>query len=297
MRNTIIPLVGCLLVSLVVAECLASSGGDSGHGTSDQCPFGIIEGPDPIGLIDCFADPKEKGASRDKNASNGDPILPPGQMQSGQARPDFGSNAKTGQPFMVWADRNTREHDIAYAGWTGSGWDRVEYVASSRSDELDPRAFAADDGSIQVVWWTDDVTPVVYVARRDPGFEGWTAAIRVAGSARRPTVAIVDGRVWVAFEREGKLGLRYAMVAAELPDGTFAERIVATSEHGKDLGVEIHVDAGRLWLDWKHSREEFGFAEWFDGHWSETTTVPWTDRSWAGEQEIRRDIRDLLLSR
>ena len=177
------------------------------------------------------------------------------------------------------------------------GLGRVEYVTSSLSDELDPRAFAAADGSVLVVWWTDDVTPTFHVAHRDPAFEGWTAGRRVAGSASRPTVAIVDGRVWVAYEREAKFGQRYVMVASELPDGTFAERIVATSDRKQALGVEIHMDAGRLWLDWKHSGQELGFAEWSVGNWSEVTAVPWADRSWGGEQEARRSIRDLLLSR
>jgi len=72
---------------------------------------------------------------------------------------------------------------------------------------------------------------------------------------------------------------------------------VATSDHKGALGVEIHIDAGRLWLDWKQSRQELGYAEWVDGNWSEVTTVPWDNRSWAGEQEARRSIRDLLLSR
>jgi hypothetical protein len=297
MRIKIIPLVGCLVISLVIVEGFAANGGDADHDTTGQCPFGIIEGPDPIGFTDCLGDPKEKGASRDSKSSKNDPILPPGQMQSAHGRPDFGSNAKTGQPFMVWAARNSRERDIAFSSWTDSGWGRVEYVTSSLSDEIDPRAFADADGSVYVAWWTDDVTPAVYVAHRDPAFDGWTAGRRVVGSASRPTVAIVDGRVWVAFEREAKFGLRYVMVANELPDGRFAERIVATSDHNQALGVEIHMDAGRLWLDWKQSRQELGFAEWSDGKWSEATAVPWVDRSWGGEQEARRSIRDLLLLR
>lgn len=297
MRIKIIPLVGCLVISLVIVEGFAANGRDSDHGATDQCPFGLIEGPDPIGYIDCIGDPKEKGASRDSKSKKTDPILPPGQLHSAHGRPDFGSNAKTGQPFMVWADRNSRERDIAFASWTDTGWGRVEYVTSSLSDELDPRAFAAADGSVHVAWWTDDVTPQIYVARRDPSFEGWSDGRQVASGASRPTVAIVNDRIWVAYERDSKFGLRYVVVASELPDGGFAERIVATSDHKGALGVEIHIDAGRLWLDWKQSRQELGYAEWFDGNWSEVTTVPWDNRSWAGEQEARRSIRDLLLSR
>lgn len=296
MRIKIIPLLGCLLISLVIFEGFAANGGDSDHDATDQCPFGIIEGPDPIGFIDCYGDPKEKGASRDKKMAK-DPILPPGQMQSAHGRPDFGSNAKSGQPFMVWADRNAREHDIAYAAWTDSGWGRVEYVTSSLSDELDPRAFAAADGSVHLAWWTDDVTPRIYVARRDPSFEGWTTGRQVASGATRPTIAIVDGRIWVAYERDAKFGGRYVVVASELPDGEFAERIVATSDYNGALGVEIHVDAGRLWVDWRQSVQGVGYAEWFDGNWSAVTTVPLDNRSWAGEQQARRSIQGLLLSR
>ena len=128
MRIKIIPLVGCLLGALVVFGVLAANGGDSDNDTTDQCPFGIIEGPDPIGLVDCYANPKEKSASGDKRVSNSAPILPPGLARSAHGRPDFGSNAKSGQPFMVWADRNAREHDIAFTSWVDSDWGRVEYV-------------------------------------------------------------------------------------------------------------------------------------------------------------------------
>lgn len=297
MRIKIIPLLGCLLISLVIFQGVASNGGDSDHDTTDQCPFGIIEGPDPIGFTDCFGDPKEKSGGRDKKMSKTDPILPPAHAQSVHGRPDFGSNAKSGQPFMVWADRNGREHDIAFTTWTESGWDRVEYVTSSLADERDPRAFAADDGSVYVVWWTDGVTPGIHFSRRDPAFEGWTTGRQIAGDASHPTIAIVDDRVWVAFERESKAGLRHVIVASESPGGKFVQRIVATSDLKQTLGVEVHLESGRLWLEWKQSGQEFAFVEWVDGSWSEVTTVPWENRSWAGERQARQSIRDLLLLR
>ena len=297
MRIKVIPFVGCLLVALVAFGALASNGGESENDTTDQCPFGIIEGPDPIGLFDCFGNPKETSASRDKTVSKEESILPPGLARSAHGRPDFGSNAQSGQPFMVWADRNAREHDIAFTSWIDSGWGGVEYVTSSLADERDPRAFAAGDGSIYVSWWTDDVVPRIYFSRRDPSYDGWTDGRQVAGDASRPSIVVVDGGVWVAFERDSKSGLRQVVVASELPNGKFAERIVASSDHRQSLDVELHMDAGRLWLDWKQSGQEFGFAEWNDGSWSGVATEPWVDRSWAGEQQTRRRIRDLLLSR
>jgi len=297
MKIKIIPLVGCLLIALVIFQGLAASGGDKENDTTDQCPFGIIEGPDPIGFMDCYKDPREKTGGRDNKASKTDPILPPGQAQSAHGRPDFGSNAKSGQPFMVWADRNSREHDIAFTTWGQAGWERVEYVTSSLADERDPRAFAAEDGSVYVAWWTDDVTPRIHFSRRDPAFDGWTIGRQVTSGASRPTIAIVDGQVWVAYERDGKFGLRHVIVANELPEGGFAERIVATSDHNQILGVELHIDAGRLWLDWRQASLEIGFAEWVDGSWSEMTTVPLSNRSWAGEQQARRSVRELLLLR
>ena len=72
---------------------------------------------------------------------------------------------------------------------------------------------------------------------------------------------------------------------------------MATSDHDQILGVELHIDAGRLWLDWRQSGLKIGFAEWVDGSWSEMTTVPLINRSWAGEQQARRSVRELLLLR
>jgi len=297
MRIKIIPLVGCLLVALVGFGVLAENGGESANHPPDQCPFGIIEGPDPIGFTDCFGEVEKSGVGKGKNGSKMDSKVPPSVSQSAHGRPDFGRNAQSGQPFMVWAERNAGEHDIAFTNWANSQWEPVEYLTSSLADEHDPRAFAATDGSIYVGWWTDGVAPQVHFSRRDPKTDRWTDGRKVAGNASRPTIAIVDGRVWMAFERDSELGLRQVVVANELPDGEFAERIVAASNHKQSLDVELHLDAGRLWLDWKQSGQEFGFAEWIDGQWSGVTTEPWVNHSWAGEQQTRRNIRDLLLSR
>ena len=64
MRIKIIPLVGCLLIALVIFQGLAANGGDKENDTTDQCPFGIIEGPDPIGFTSCYVDPQEKSGVR-----------------------------------------------------------------------------------------------------------------------------------------------------------------------------------------------------------------------------------------
>ena len=93
MRIKIIPLAGCLLISLVMYGVLASNGGESENGTTDQCPFGIIEGPDPIGFTNCLGTVKEKATSAEKMASKTDPTLPPGLARSDDARPDFGFDA------------------------------------------------------------------------------------------------------------------------------------------------------------------------------------------------------------
>jgi hypothetical protein len=297
MRIKIISLVGCLLVALLGFGVLAENGGESGNDPKDKCPLGIIEGPDPIGFADCFSDAKVSVSGKVKTGSKTGADVPPSSSRSVHGRPDFGRNAQSGQPFMVWADRNANEHDIAFSAWVDSGWGRVEYLTSSFADEHDPRAFAAADGSVYVSWWTDGVTPQVHVSRRDPDTGSWTHGRQVAANASLPTIAVVDGRVWVAFERESELGLRHVVVASESPSGEFVERIVAASDRKQSLDVELHLDEGRLWLDWKQSGREFGFAEWLDGRWSGVTTEPWVDHSWAGEQQSRRRIRDGLLSR
>jgi hypothetical protein len=173
----------------------------------------------------------------------------------------------------------------------------VEYLASTPADERDPRAVAAADGSIYVAWWTDEAIPRVHYAVRGPGFEGWTPPRPVADGARRPTPARVDDQFWVAYERDSKTGMRLVVVASEMPDGTFAERIVATSERTQDLGIELHVEAGRVWLDWKRSNKEFGYAEWTDEGWSAVSTVEWTDHSWSGERQARQRVREKLFLR
>jgi hypothetical protein len=61
------------------------------------------------------------------------------------------------------------------------------------------------------------------------------------------------------------------------------------------LDPVLHVEAGRLWLDWKHSDTRFGSAELVNSSWGATTLHGWSDPSWVGAEGVRRSIRRSLL--
>ena len=100
--------------------------------------LGIIENPDPIPQMQW-------------NEYEGDSEQEDGGRDDG--RPDIGFDAH-GQPQVVWAFDTGTDHDIAFTEWTGDGWAHdVEFLTASVVDELDPRIYVDDAGSIFVTWW------------------------------------------------------------------------------------------------------------------------------------------------
>ena len=62
------------------------------------------------------------------------------------------------------------------------------------------------------------------------------------------------------------------------------------------LNVVLHADQGKLWMDWRHSDEEFAYSEFDDDAWSSTVAIPWTDDSWLKLEEVRLCIRSVVFA-
>jgi hypothetical protein len=285
MKVRFVPLFACLLIGLLLVAAQAKPKEEAGEDPAFDCPFGIIEGPDPITYSDCppFKQPKDK--SEDYESS------------SEPSRPDVGEDPRSGRPFMTWSEDNAGDHDIAFLQWTDEGWGPVEYVTSTVEDDLDPRAFVTVDGEIFLTWWRAGAVPEVRFARRDPQTGRWSIDFLVAQGARRPSIAVVVGAVMVAYEREIPNGGHEIVVAERSTDGTITRTVVSTTERTAPLDVRLHDEGGRLWLDWKQSDTELAYAQWLEGSWSAVATTLRVNPSWSAEQQARRRIRDALRSR
>jgi hypothetical protein len=81
-----------------------------------------------------------------------------------------------------------------------------------------------------------------------------------------------------------------------LAGGGSDEVTLASTDRVEPLDVIIHEAGGVFWADWKQSDDFFAYAVRGSVGWDDPVTVPWTDHSWLGEEEMRQIIRFEVLS-
>jgi hypothetical protein len=243
----------------------------------------ITEGPDPI--PQSIWDPVgEWDRELTLNADGG---------SRGDGRPDVAE--ESGAPTLTWSYRGGSDHDVALAVWTATGW-QTQFLTSDRANELDPRVFAAPDGSLHATWWVP-AGDVYYLSNAGGD---WGVPQRISSNpslGRRPSVAIWRGSVLVAYERDAGPGAQEVACAVLAPDGPTAPFGAFTVARTQPLDVILHVSGSRLWMDWKQSATEIAYSVRGEQAWSRPATVPWTDPSWLGEREARARVRELVLGR
>lgn len=259
---------------LIAAEPSGSQGG------SPTLVASITEGPDPI--------PRVIWAPTDRIY----PEIPtvPGRDDG---RPDVFRDA-AGNVIVTWAYRDGADYDVALLRWNGLAWAPVEFVTAGGSDEIDPRAAAGPGGQLHVVWWVAGPAERVYHAQGPPGALGYRQL--VATDARRPAVAVVNGAPIIAWERTSGDGRQQIVVASRGFGGTFLPAPLFEVERSEPLDVALHYEGGVLWMDWKASDTEMAYSKRVRGLWTAPITVPWQEPTWEGSEEIRRDIRRIVLN-
>lgn len=240
---------------------------------------GITEGPDPIPQIIWVPL---------------DHVYPPIDLPQGRCdgRPDV-TKGPAGHPVVTWAYKLRSDSDVALLRWDGSAWAPVEFVVATSANEIDPRAFTSLSGQIHVVFWVPGSPERVYYAQGRPGAFGNPRT--VASGARRPSVTQWGGSVLVAFERDLGPGRQQIAVASASLGGSFVETPLFEVERSEPLDVVLHQEGGQLWMDWKSAAAEMAYSKNAKGLWSEPVAVPWNDPTWAGSEDVRKTIRDLVL--
>jgi len=285
--RSFLPVCLVLLLLPTTPGLRAEVTGDS-SGSSTYClVVGITEGPDPIPHAQW--DPVLGQPS--------DETLNPGGMARRDGRPDISVDPATGWPRAVWAYNVGTDHDIALNEWLGQAWRyEPEFLTSSTIDEVDPRIFIGDDASLYVVWWEDDANKRVLLTTRLVGASEWTDPIVVAEPGRRPTVAVHADTLIVAYERDSGSGGQEVVFAIEDGVGGFKSTVIAETDRTEPLDIVLHSVGRRLWMEWKHADFLFAYSERINGAWVAPTTRPWTDRSWLGQEMMRKLIRTDLLA-
>jgi hypothetical protein len=246
---------------------------------------GITEGPDPI--------PQYWLPVRE----HVDPVLLLNPDGASDGRPHFAYDPTTGAPHVVWAhDVAGVDFDVAYSTWGGTQWTPPQFLTSRADDELDPRIHAAD-GALYVVWWVPGPDRV-FLSQRARGELDWSIPEQVGltgNAGRRPAVVEYQDTVLVAAERSTGGGSKDVLVSTEGQTG-FTTEVVATAPQSAPLNVMLHLQDGRLWMDWRHSDAAYAYSEFDGDDWKPAVIVPWAVNDWIDYEEIRLIIRNLVLA-
>lgn len=228
-------------------------------------------------------------------------VLNAGGEIRGDGRPDVAWDPTTDWPVVVWAYNAGTDHDIAFSQWNGSNWTPVEFLTSSTVDETDPRVFVDSGGSMWVTWWRAGAIDRVYVSTRAAGSSTWGPAAPVTAvdeSGRRPSVAMWNGQLYVAYERASSTAgmAQEVVVAHPEQDAGMVTDVVGQTDRTAPLDAVLHVENGLLWVDWKQGAADMGFAQAGNGGWTAPAVAARPDPSWVGEEGARRQIRRSVLS-
>jgi hypothetical protein len=241
---------------------------------------GITEGPDPI--------PRVIWGPADRVYPA--PSLAPGRSDG---RPDI-SFDPAGRPVVAWSYRSSAGEDVALLRWSGTAWGPVQLVTSGAAVERDPRAFAGPGDVAHVVWWVQDTPDRVFYLQSGGG--GFGSVQLAATDARRPSVALAGTEVLLAYERTISAARQQIVLATRGPLGGFRTTPLFEVAHAGPVDVVLHFEDGRLWMDWKASPTAMAWSEYGGTTWSAPATLPWDDPSWSGTEDVRQEIREIVLA-
>lgn len=194
----------------------------------------ITEDPNPIGVwLQYRSLPSNQVLNADGHAR-------------GDGRPDVVWR-DDGRPIVTWSYNAGGDYDVVLSEWDGTKWEAPNFLTSSTNDELDPRVFFASDGTVHVVWWTLEPSEEIYISTRQPGSSTWEPPALVTAGAetrRRPSVAVFDGTLAVAFERDSTTpGIAQdIVVATRQPGGEFVIEVIGGTVRTERLDVMLHAE-------------------------------------------------------
>lgn len=250
--------------------------------------LGSTEGPDPFGMS--WQPYRDIPAFR---------MLNPDGEARGDGRPDI-ALPPTGPYVVSWAWNAGSDHDIAVAQWTAEGWGPPLFLTAGPEDDLDPRLLVADNGILHLVWWTRENQAIRFsTLLNDSNF--WAVPSNVTTPeerGRRPSVAIWNDTIHVALERDSSQPdmAQEVVVKVRNPNGTFSDTTAARTRRIDRLDPVLHSESGWMWMDWKQGDDQFAFVVNGGEGWSEPVTVPWADPSWIGVENVRQQIRQIVMA-
>jgi hypothetical protein len=230
------------------------------------------------------------------------PLNPEGEA-NGDGFPAMVSHPVTGALLVAWSKSTPGGFDVVFSRFVDGAWSVPQVVAGGVANDLDPQLVVDDAGVVHLFYWQDGASPqVMRVQTAD--LVTWTAPQLVSEpgeDACRPAAAVFQGVLRVAYEVHdfGFGNTPRQVVLAREEGGSFVKEVVAITSNFGIVAPEVHVHAGRLWVDWVDAENaEAGEVAWtrldVQGHWEPIRYEPFEN---AAERHfiVRGGVRMLAI--
>jgi hypothetical protein len=179
--------------------------------------------------------------------------------------PDVELNAATGLIETVDAMWSGSNFNVRFTEVTVAGELTYTFLLTSNSaNDVDPRIACAANGDLVVVWWRDLTTDALIFRKRSLVSGTWSLEKPLGAvneSSSHPRVVYVGGKSWVVYQIQ-KSGTRSVGAQIIDDDSEPMRSIVATTNYGGDLDLQITYEGGHLWTTWIDSASRVGYSEY-----------------------------------
>ncbi len=206
-------------------------------------------------------------------------------------------NPNTGLTERVWQAHDGADYEVYWNVRTNGQWGTPVRLSDNTIDDTCPR-LAFDSEGTRVVWKAGESTPTVVHRGRDYT-HGWQSSSTTVSSGTRsatvPWVSVHGGETWVAWLEVDSSGTYIMAGGSNGPEPWpfgFSVYSIGTTSFSGAVSVELHSDAGHMWVVWIDSTTQLGYSEFNGTSWGGVqfeTYAGATDLP-AARERVRLDV-------
>jgi len=185
-------------------------------------------------------------------------VLNPDGETNGDGDPSLAFNLMGDVPMVAWARNSPGGYDVVLSRFADGAWTEPVILAedATLAEPADPvLVIDPSDGSVHLLYWTDDSWPRVMERHAPADLSSWSDPVQVSQPgelAVRPSGAFDGGLLHVVYEAHtGQLGGTPRQIVLAVEDGVgFATEVIATTNHDDPNRPQVHGCGDVLWVDW-----------------------------------------------
>lgn len=256
----------------------ADVGGTTNSGPVDhEFIAGIIEDSDPV------------GSWRRVRPIRLHRAAPEPEVDTSDGRASVIHDPSSGRSIAAWSRRSLDGFDVVISRFDNGAWSAPSVLAAGANLTVPGRprlVMDPSDGSVHLLYQEHEAAPRIMHRQAPADLSSWSAPVQVSQTgeiAMRPAGTFHDGALHVVYESHGpgEAGTPRLMILAVRSGSTFTTEVIGSSTHEGPNWIEVHSDAGRLWVDWIDADDEMAWTRRrASGSWEPIQIEPYS----GGEQ-------------